>query len=411
MSDFDPAFLEDRYRTVLISKLKEKRAELPKKAVPTTPSAQNVISLMDVLKRSLAAEQPVARTSPTKPAPRRVAAPSRGAPKRSSRARSKNGLTSRSDAQSLNVSSNLPSPHEGICSDMLDCLVIGGGPAGLLAAVYLGRYRRSVQVIDAGESRAAKIPESHNYPGFFGIAGPELLRRLNAQARQYGAELVSGRVTSLRKEGDTFVASSSGSDVNARFILLATGLVDQCPTIEGQPADCPSEVIRFCPICDGYEAIDRRVGVVGDIKAGGKKALFLRTYTKDVSLFLTDETEDVDWQEKLAKANVRIVGNLKQVRQTTENTITVVTQQGDTHEVDALYPALGCIVRSDLATGLGASSTENGNLEVDDHQRTTIGGLYAAGDVVTDLHQLSVAFGHAAIAATDIHNRLPPNPR
>ena len=294
---------------------------------------------------------------------------------------------------------------------MLDCLVIGGGPAGLLAAVYLGRYRRSVQVIDAGESRAAKIPESHNYPGFFGIAGPELLRRLNAQARQYGAELVSGRVTSLRKEGDTFVASSSGSDVNARFILLATGLVDHCPPIEGQPADCPSEVIRFCPICDGYEAIDRRVGVLGDIKAGGKKALFLRTYTKDVSLFLTDETEDVDWQEKLTKANVRIVGKLQQVRQATENTVTVVTQQGEIHEVDALYPALGCIVRSDLATGLGASSTENGNLEVDDHQRTTIDGLYAAGDVVTDLHQLSVAFGHAAIAATDIHNRLPPNPR
>ena len=105
MSDFDPAFLEDRYRTVLISKLKEKRAELPKKAVPAAPSAQNVISLMDVLKRSLAAEQPVARTSPTKPAPRRRAAPSRGSSsKRSSARRSKNRLTSRSDAQSLNVS-------------------------------------------------------------------------------------------------------------------------------------------------------------------------------------------------------------------------------------------------------------------------------------------------------------------
>ena len=79
--------------------------------------------------------------------------------------------------------------------------------------------------------------------------------------------------------------------------------------------------------------------------------------------------------------------------------------------MDALYPALGCTVRSDLAIRLGASSTENGNLEVNDHQRTTLGALYAAGDVVTDLHQLSVAFGHAAIAATDIHNRLPPNPR
>lgn len=153
------------------------------------------------------------------------------------------------------------------------------------------------------------------------------------------------------------------------------------------------------------------MGVLGDIKGGGKKALFLRTYTKDVSLFLTDQTEDVEWQEKLTKANVRIVGELQQVRQATENTVNVATRQGTTHEVDALYPALGCNVRSDLATLLGASSTENGNLGVDDHQRTTIEGLYAAGDVVTDLHQLSVAFGHAAIAATDIHNRLPANLR
>jgi thioredoxin reductase (NADPH) len=294
---------------------------------------------------------------------------------------------------------------------MLDCLVIGGGPAGLLAAVYLGRYRRTVQVIDAGESRAAKIPESHNYPGFFGIAGPELLRRLNAQARQYGAEFVTGQVTSLHKQGDTFVATCSGSDVNARFILLATGLVDHCPPIEGQPSDCPSEAVRFCPICDGYEAIDSRVGVLGDIKAGGKKALFLRTYSKNVSLFLTDETEDVDCHDDLTKADVRIVGGVRHVQQETENTITVAAGQGELHELDALYPALGCTVRSDLATRLGARSTENGNLEVDDHQRTTVSGLYAAGDVVTDLHQLSVAFGHAAVAATDIHNRLPPNPR
>jgi len=105
------------------------------------------------------------------------------------------------------------------------------------------------------------------------------------------------------------------------------------------------------------------------------------------------------------------VRKLQQVRQGTENTVTVATQGGEIHEMDALYPALGCKVRSDLATALGASSNENGNLQVDDHQRTTVEGLYAAGDVVTDLHQLSVAFGHAAIAATDIHNRLPPNPR
>jgi len=91
MSDFDPAFLEDRYRTVLISKLKEKRAELPKKALPATPSTQNVISLMDVLKRSLAAEQPTTRMAPPKTTPRRVTAPSRGSPKRSTARARKTG--------------------------------------------------------------------------------------------------------------------------------------------------------------------------------------------------------------------------------------------------------------------------------------------------------------------------------
>jgi thioredoxin reductase (NADPH) len=116
-------------------------------------------------------------------------------------------------------------------------------------------------------------------------------------------------------------------------------------------------------------------------------------------------------QRKLDEENVRIVRKFKQITLASESIVAVVTENGERHEVDALYPAFGCTVRSNLATSLGASCTENGNLVVDDHQRTTVEGLYAAGDVVTDLHQLSVAFGHAAIAATDIHNKLPSNPR
>ena len=91
-----------------------------------------------------------------------------------------------------------------------------------------------------------------------------------------------------------FVASSQSADVEAKFIVLATGLVDHCPPVNGAPADCPSDVIRFCPICDGYEATDRRVGVVGDLHSAGKKALFLRTYTKDVSVFVTSESKRTD---------------------------------------------------------------------------------------------------------------------
>jgi thioredoxin reductase (NADPH) len=292
---------------------------------------------------------------------------------------------------------------------MLDCLIVGGGPAGLLAAIYLGRYRRSVRVIDSGESRAAKIPESHNYPGFAGIAGSEILQRLRRQAKTYDVQLVDGHVKSLRRQATGFVASGSGDDTNARLVLLATGLVDHCPAIEGEPADCPSKVIRFCPICDGYEAIDRRVGVLGDSKAGGKKALFLRTYSKDVSLILSKQPQADDQCQQLTEKHIRIVGKPERII-ANDRIVTVLTQSGEHHELDALYPALGCTVRSELATSLGAICSENGNLVVDDHQRTAVAGLYAAGDVVTDLHQLSVAFGHAAIAATHIHNRLPPNP-
>jgi len=295
---------------------------------------------------------------------------------------------------------------------MLDCLIIGGGPAGLLAAVYLGRYRRNIQVVDAGESRAAKIPESHNYPGFFGIGGTELLVRLREQAERYGAQVRSGRVASLRRESGKFVASLQGADVDAKFVLLATGLVDPCPRVEGDPAACPPDVIRFCPICDGYEAIDKRVGVLGDLHGAVKKALFLRTYTKDVSVFVTDDrTGTEDTLKALEEGNLRVLGTPKEIKLDAAGQITILTESGSVHQLDAIYPALGCAVRSELATVLGASCNETGNLVVDDHQRTTVQDLYAAGDVVTDLHQLSVAFGHAAVAATDIHNRLPANYR
>jgi thioredoxin reductase (NADPH) len=104
------------------------------------------------------------------------------------------------------------------------------------------------------------------------------------------------------------------------------------------------------------------------------------------------------------------MGKPKRTELVTGAAIVGVTEHGQKHKLDVLYPALGSVVRSELATALGAGCNENGNLIVDDHQRTSVDRPYAAGDVVTDLHQLSVAFGHAAIAATDIHSRLPHNP-
>jgi thioredoxin reductase (NADPH) len=296
---------------------------------------------------------------------------------------------------------------------MLDCLIVGGGPAGLTAAIYLARYRRRALVIDDGKSRAAMIPESHNYPGFKGIAGPELLTRLRDQALLYGAALERGRVTALDRQLDgDFVATCADREIIASSVLLATGLVDARPQIEGLSNGVYSGAVRFCPICDGFEVMDQRVGVMGDVADAGKKALFLRTYTQQVILFATDDERNMPggMRQQLGEARVKMAGKPIAVERK-DDKVAVTVEGGTRVELDVLYPALGCTVRSELATPMGAGCDETGNLQVDHHQQTTVDLLYAAGDVVTDLHQLSVATGHAAIAATHIHNRLPRNLR
>lgn len=296
--------------------------------------------------------------------------------------------------------------------ETLDCLIIGGGPAGLTGAIYLARYRRNILVVDDGASRAALIPESHNYPGFRGIGGPALLTRLKDQAREYGMELREGRVTALRRDScGAFAATVGAGAISARSILLATGLVDDHPVMAGVDEAIQAGVLRFCPVCDAYESIDQRIGVLGPAVAAGSKAIFLRTYSPHVTLFATDDVAaPPDLVERLRQVAVAVAGKPVTVDRGTDG-VHVTCDDGRRHRLDALYPALGCAIHSELAVGLGADATEMGNLLVDEHQRTSVPGLYAAGDVVSDLHQLSVAVGHAAIAATAIHNELERNLR
>jgi thioredoxin reductase (NADPH) len=293
--------------------------------------------------------------------------------------------------------------------DIADCLIIGGGPAGLTAAIYLARFRRNVLVVDDGASRARLIPESHNYPGFAGISGGKLLERLREQAERYGARLQAGRVEELRKTDDGFSARSGKGMLGARRILLATGIVDESPDLPGLKDAIYRGALRFCPICDGYEAMDKRIGVLGRFSTALKKAEFLRTYSHDVVLLPTDDAHSVDsetQQEGITVPAAKVVDIER-----TDEKITAILSSGEHIALDVLYPALGCEVRSDLATSLGARCDDIGNLHVDDKQCTSVEGLYAAGDVVTDLHQISVATGHAAVAATAIHNSLPRNYR
>jgi thioredoxin reductase (NADPH) len=294
----------------------------------------------------------------------------------------------------------------------LDCLIVGGGPAGLTAAIYLARYRRNVIVFDSGESRAALIPESHNYPGFaHGISGSKLLSVLTGQAEDYGVRIVRSRVTSLMRKENGFVGVHDSGEVAARLALLATGIVDVNPNVEDLEEAISEGSIRYCPVCDGFEATDRRIAVFGSGDDASAKARFLRTYSKDVTLLSQSTGPLKAAEEQSALENdYAIVGPV--VGELTRSQQGIRAGLGSRHlDFDIVYPALGCDVRSDLASALGAATTDIGCLKVDGHQRTSIEGLYAAGDVVSDLHQIAVATGHAAVAATHIHHCLPRNPR
>jgi len=173
-------------------------------------------------------------------------------------------------------------------SEMLDCLVIGGGPAGLTASIYLGRFRRRVTVIDKGWSRAEWITLSHNLPGFpNGIAGPALLEAMRAQARLYGASLRTGVVDALvRADDGRFTARLDGVDLSASTVLLATGVIENKPPVPHLADAVKRGLIRTCPICDGYEAIGKRVGALGAGEHAAAEALFLRTFSDQITLLL-----------------------------------------------------------------------------------------------------------------------------
>jgi thioredoxin reductase (NADPH) len=288
-----------------------------------------------------------------------------------------------------------------------DCLIIGGGPAGLVAATYLARYRRRVCVIDAGRSRAAQIPESHNHPGFAGISGKALLSALAGQAKRYGAEIMRGEVTRLRRDNERFLATVEGAELSAPRVLLATGITDISPDLPGLDSAVARAAIRYCPICDGYEATDANIAVYGPMQSAASKALFLRTYTYRLTILPT--VTSANSHGDLIDAGIAVARTSPERFWQTPSGIGVQLVCGERLEFDAVYPALGCDVHSGLAATLGAECNAEGLLKVDDRQRTSVDGLYAAGDVVSDLHQLSVAEGHAAIAATAIHASLTRN--
>jgi thioredoxin reductase (NADPH) len=300
--------------------------------------------------------------------------------------------------------------------NVFDTLIIGGGPGGLTAAIYLRRFTRNVALVDKGNSRLGWIPVSHNYPGFpDGINGKLLLEQLRCQLGKYGGHVIPGEVSNLRIEDGLFIGDCTGpegdvTELRAYTVLLATGVADVGMPVERWEEAVASGAVRLCPVCDGYDVIDKRIAVATSEVNPVGHALFMRSFSTDVLLFERADESAVDDTEhaQLKAASVRhIASPLAGVTLTDDLKPVLHTRDGESYECDVFYPMLGENARSELASKLGAETVECEKLAVDDHGRTSVPGLYAIGDVTRGLNQIAVAAGQAAIAATNIHNTLP----
>jgi len=292
-----------------------------------------------------------------------------------------------------------------------DCIIVGAGPAGLTAAIYLARFHLSIRLFDCGSSRAALIPCTHNHAGFpEGISGKELLARMLAQAEEYGAERELARVTKIERDDDGFTVSVGTRQYRARTVLMATGVINNRPNgmDDALHAQALAEgLLRYCPICDGYEVTDKRVAVIGTGEHGTAETVFLRGFTADLTLISPEAEHDLDppCEAELEAAGIARVDGPCGNYAIEDGQLAFDTARGRMR-FDSVYPALGSRVRSDLASEAGAMTSEDGCLVVDSHQRTNIPGLFAAGDVVKGLDQISHAMGEGGVAATAIRNYL-----
>jgi len=283
-----------------------------------------------------------------------------------------------------------------------DAVVVGGGPAGLGAATWLARYRRRVLVLDAGEHRNRWVDRSHGYLVHDNTDPKELLRLARAQLAAYPTvESRSGRAVGGRREADgTFVVETDGGEVAARRVVLATGVVDQFPEVDGFFEHYGASVFH-CPTCDGYEAQDCQVVAFGWSSDIAGFALTLLEWAADVTVvtdgsrFEGDETcrralarHSVDVLEDDAVAFLGRRGDLKGVR----------LKGGDVLDCQLAFFSIAHHPRTDLASQLGCRLTGEGCIEVDDHGLTSVAGVYAAGDVTPGMQLVQVAAAKGTVA-------------
>ena len=298
-------------------------------------------------------------------------------------------------------------------NDHYDALIIGGGPAGLSAAIYLGRARRSVVVFDrVGPGRSDWSQHNQNYLGFpDGISITELKDRGRRQAERFGARFCPVELTDLRRSDPGFAATVDGVTIHGRAVILATGVTDRWVTFPGYE-EFIGRSMHTCIVCDGYEMAGQRVAVVGNDEHAAEVARQLLAYVPEsVTVVTNDEHLQIPApaMQMLAASRIdviidRIVGARAEERGCFS---AVELHDGTDVGVDHLFSLQGAKPNSDLARTLGAATSAGGYIEVDTQARTSVAGLYAAGDVTRLFSHLVLTAAHeGATAATTLSSDL-----
>jgi thioredoxin reductase (NADPH) len=290
-----------------------------------------------------------------------------------------------------------------------EVLVIGGGPAGLSAAIYLGRAQRKVIVIDAGRSMAVWEPRMENYLGFpETISGEELLERGRAQALGFGASVQEDEITRISGALGGFVANGQEAIYRGNRLLLATGMFHIPPDVEGVQ-ECLGHSMFFCKDCDGMRARGKRILAFGWTNEAVEFALGLLAYSPYVKLLTNGRdgawsTRHEGWIEEYGIAVFR--EPVEEVEHDGCQLRAVRLADGTRVEGDALFAVRGDVFHNTFARELGARIGSNGEIELDEDLQTSVAGLYAAGCVTAANCQMIIAAGQGAVAAQAINRAL-----
>ncbi|MFF7244592.1 NAD(P)/FAD-dependent oxidoreductase [Embleya sp. NPDC008237] len=295
-----------------------------------------------------------------------------------------------------------------------DVVVVGGGAAGLSAALTLARVRRSVLVIDAGEPRNAPAAAAHGFLSRDGIAPLELLRLGREEVASYGGRVESGRVSGVRREGAHLVVTTEdGVRARARRLLVTTGLVDELPDVPGL-AELWGRDVLHCPYCHGWEVRDAAVGVLATGPAAIHQALMFRQLTSDVTLFLHTGGDPTDEQwEQLAALDIDVVDGEVRALEVDDRgrPARVRLASGESVAADALVVAPRFVARAGFLAELGLAVHEHPmgmgvQLVVEPGGFTGVEGVWAAGNVTDLMASVPVAAASGVQTAAAINMDL-----